>query len=153
MRAVVQRVSDASITKVLGGEELLCGSIARGLLVYCGVEQGDTEADARYLADKVANLRIFMDNEEKMNLSVLDMGGDVLVVSQFTLLADARKGRRPSYSGAAAPEEARRLYELFCDLLRAQSLHVQTGMFQEIMRVRSTNEGPVTILLDSRKLF
>ncbi len=153
MRAVVQRVSEASVTMVREGEEQLCGSIARGLLVYCGVGEGDTDEDARYLADKVANLRIFMDSDEKMNLSVLDIDGDVLVISQFTLLADARKGRRPSYSGAADPAEALRLYEAFIEMLRAKGIRVQTGRFQEIMRVRYTNEGPVTILLDSRKVF
>ncbi len=162
MRAVVQRVSDASVTYYRGGkesdlrllpEESLCGSIARGIIIYIGIGADDTEKDAVYLADKIAHLRIFMDTQEKMNLSVLDLGLEALVVSQFTLHADARKGRRPSYSMAAEPRFADTLYQRFCEELRGLGLHVQTGKFQEVMRVRYTNEGPVTILLDSKKLF
>jgi D-aminoacyl-tRNA deacylase len=154
MRAVVQRVSAASVTidDGSGGAEKT-GEIEQGLLVYIGVGQGDSEADAAYLADKTANLRIFMDANEKMNLSVADMGFDILVVSQFTLYADARKGRRPSYSEAADNETALRLYESFCDSLRTKNIRVETGRFKAIMRVSYVNEGPVTILLDSKKTF
>ena len=161
MRAVVQRVSDASVTYievsrrygVFSKEEQLCGRIARGILVYIGIGEDDTEKDAEYLADKVANLRIFMDEQDKMNLSVLDLGYEALVLSQFTLLADARKGRRPSYSQAAEPAHAKALYDFFCEKLRGFGVHVQTGKFQSVMRVRYINEGPVTILLDSKKAF
>ncbi len=149
MRAVVQRVSDGRVT--VGGE--LVGQVAQGLLVYLGVATGDTEQDAAYLADKIAGLRIFMDAEEKMNLSVQDVGGGALVISQFTLLADARKGRRPSYSDAAAPAQAEELYRRFMDGLQTQGVPVEAGVFQTVMRVSCTNEGPVTILLDSRKTF
>lgn len=163
MRAVVQRVSDASITFMRRVssleldsetvEESICGSIARGVIVYVGVGADDCGQDAVYLADKIAHLRIFMDADEKMNLSILDLGFEALVVSQFTLHADARKGRRPSYSQAAEPRMAEELYDRLCGELRALGVPVQTGKFQEIMRVRSTNEGPVTILLDSKKTF
>ena len=153
MRAVVQRVSSASVTIACEGSELLTGEIDRGILVYLGVGRGDAVADADYLADKIANLRIFMDAEEKMNLSVLDLGCDALVVSQFTLYADARKGRRPSYSEAADNEAALCLYEAFCSALARKGLRVATGKFREIMRVAYVNEGPVTILLDSKKAF
>ncbi|MDH7484254.1 MAG: D-aminoacyl-tRNA deacylase [Spirochaetales bacterium] len=153
MRAVVQRVSNASVTFLQGSTEVLAGSISQGIIVYLGVAANDTEQDASYLAEKVAYLRIFMDDQEKMNLSIQDLGYDALVVSQFTLLADARKGRRPSYSSAADPAMAQRLYEFFCNELRKLGVHVQTGRFQEIMRVSYINEGPVTILLDSGKLF
>jgi D-tyrosyl-tRNA(Tyr) deacylase len=149
MRAVVQRVSEASVT--VEGKRV--GAIEKGLLVYLGVAGGDTERDADYLADKVAGLRIFTDSEDKMNLSVQDIGGGILVVSQFTLLADARKGRRPSYSDAAEPEKANPLYLYFVDQLRKRGLTVETGVFQASMRVQYINEGPVTILLDSTKLF
>ncbi|MHB0897119.1 MAG: D-aminoacyl-tRNA deacylase [Spirochaetales bacterium] len=153
MRAVVQRVSSASVTIACEGSELLTGEIDRGILVYLGVGRGDAVADADYLADKIANLRIFMDAEEKMNLSVLDLGCDALVVSQFTLYADARKGRRPSYSEAADNETALSLYQYFCAALETKGLRVATGKFREIMRVAYVNEGPVTILLDSKKAF
>lgn len=160
MRAVIQRVSEASVTYFVSRDqnglqksERLCGGISEGILVYLGISVDDSEEDAEYLAEKIAHLRIFMDSDEKMNLSILDLGYDALVVSQFTLLADARKGRRPSYSQAAEPSRAKVLYELFCDRLRAQGVDVQKGKFQEIMRVRYTNEGPVTILLDSKKTF
>ena len=153
MRAVVQRVSSASVTIGGEGSETLTGKIDRGILVYLGVGRGDTVADADYLADKIANLRIFMDAEEKMNLSVLDLGYEALVVSQFTLYADARKGRRPSYSEAADNETALSLYQSFCAALEQKGLRVATGKFREIMRVAYVNEGPITILLDSKKAF
>jgi len=131
----------------------LCGQIERGLLVLLGVAAGDTEADARLLADKLVALRVFNDEQGKMNLGLLDVGGAMLVVSQFTLLGDCRKGRRPSYSDAAAPELAERLYETFVELVRAQGVSVATGRFRQDMQVSLTNDGPVTLLLDSRRLF
>ncbi len=149
MRAVVQRVADASVT--VEGE--CVGAIDRGLLIYLGVAAGDTEADADYLAEKISTLRIYPDAEERMNLSVSDLGLSVLVVSQFTLLADVRKGRRPSWSGAASNEVAKPLYEHFCSKVEGAGLRVATGRFQAVMRVAYVNEGPVTILLDSRKAF
>ncbi|MCE1206930.1 MAG: D-aminoacyl-tRNA deacylase [Spirochaetia bacterium] len=153
MRAVVQRVSDATVSIQAGDSSVLTGSIPNGLLVYLGVGKNDTEKDAEYLADKIANLRIFMDSDEKMNLSLLEMGLPALVVSQFTLFADARKGRRPSWSAAADNETAFALYEHFCNELEKKGVAVQTGKFREIMKVRYTNEGPITILLDSEKTF
>ncbi len=153
MRAVVQRVSSASVTIEKDGKAETAGSIEQGLLVYVGVGREDTKDDAEYLADKVANLRIFMDEDEKMNLSLLDKGYAALVVSQFTLYADARKGRRPSYSEAAGNETALELYKAFCSALAATGISVATGRFREIMRVAYINEGPITILLDSRKSF
>ena len=149
MRAVVQRVTDASVTV----NDTIVGAIPKGLLVYVGVAAEDTEKDAEYLAEKVVGLRIFTDEEDKMNLSVQDIGGEILVVSQFTLLADGRKGRRPSYSNAAEPEKANGLYLYFVDELKQRGCRVATGVFQASMRVRYINEGPVTILLDSTKLF
>jgi D-aminoacyl-tRNA deacylase len=149
MRAVVQRVSGASVSV----DSEIVGRADKGILVYLGVASGDTEADASYLADKAANLRIFEDAEGKMNRSVHEEGGAALVISQFTLLADARKGRRPSYSEAAAPEAAKALYLRFVELLRSYLPSVETGIFQAEMRVSYVNEGPVTILLDSKKAF
>ncbi len=149
MRAVVQRVSAASVSVA----SAVTGAIDRGLLVYLGVAAGDTEEDASYLAEKISTLRIFSDQDDKMNLSVADIGGAALVISQFTLLADARKGRRPSYSEAAAPALAKSLYERFVAELGSRGLPTATGVFQASMRVAYVNEGPVTILLDSRKLF
>lgn len=149
MRAVVQLVSESHVT--VAGQEV--GRIGQGLMVLLGVEEGDTEADAAYMADKVANLRIFEDAEGKMNLSIQDVGGSLLVVSQFTLMGDARRGRRPSFSNAARPEEANGLYETFVTQCRAFGLAVETGQFQQHMVVRIDNDGPVTLLLDSRKLF
>jgi D-aminoacyl-tRNA deacylase len=149
VRAVVQRVSSASVE--VGAE--IAGRAERGILVYLGVAEGDGESDAAWLAEKTATLRIFEDEEGVMNRSLIDAGGDALVISQFTLLADARKGRRPSYSGAASPELARPLYERFVELLRGHVRKVETGVFQARMRVAYVNEGPVTILLDSRKAF
>ena len=147
MRAVVQRVSQASVTV----EGRVVGSIGLGFLVLLGVGQGDTEADADYLAEKIAYLRIFEDAEGKMNLSVLESGGAILVVSQFTLAADVRKGRRPSFDPAAPPEQAERLYLLYADRLRARGLAVKTGVFGAVMEVDLTNRGPVTFILDSKK--
>ncbi|MDR0568664.1 MAG: D-tyrosyl-tRNA(Tyr) deacylase [Spirochaetaceae bacterium] len=149
MRAVVQRVRDASVS--VDGK--VCGRIDFGLLVYLGVAEGDSEADAEYLAEKIAGLRIFEDEQGKMNRSVKDLHGAVLGISQFTLLGDARKGRRPSYSSAGSPEQAKTLYEYWIQQIRAQGLPCETGIFQTHMEVSYTNDGPVTILLDSRKLF
>lgn len=149
MRAVVQRVSSASVTV----EGQTVGAIGAGLLVLLGVGEGDSATDSEYLAEKVANLRIFEDAEGKMNLSLLDTGGAVLVVSQFTLYGDVRRGRRPSFTAAAPPEEADRRYQDFCARLRARGITVAQGIFQAMMSVALVNEGPVTILLDSRKEF
>ena len=149
VRAVVQRVAEASVR--VEGETV--GSIGPGLVVLLGVAVGDTEADADTLADKVLNLRVFPDEAGQMNRSVLDVSGGLLVVSQFTLLGDVRKGRRPSYSAAAPPEEANRLYEHLVSRLRPSGLKVATGVFRAMMDVALVNQGPVTILLDSRKLF
>jgi D-tyrosyl-tRNA(Tyr) deacylase len=156
MKAVVQRVIDASVTV----ENVLKGSIKSGLLVYLGVAHDDSEKEADWLADKIANLRIFDDENGVMNLSVKDIinnetgksGIGVLAVSQFTLLADARKGRRPSWNGAAAPEKAKKLYEYFIEKIRAQSLLCESGEFQAHMMVSYTNDGPVTIILDTKEL-
>jgi D-tyrosyl-tRNA(Tyr) deacylase len=149
VRAVVQRVSEARVE--VEGE--LVGEIGQGLVAYIGVAAGDAEADSAWMAEKVAKLRIFMDADEKMNRSVLDEGGAVLAISQFTLLADARKGRRPSYSEAAPPDEARLLFDSFVAKLRLIVGRVETGRFQAVMKVAYVNEGPITILLDSKKLF
>jgi D-tyrosyl-tRNA(Tyr) deacylase len=149
MRAVIQRVSSASVTV----EGQVVGAIGAGFLVLLGVGEGDAEADADYLAEKTANLRIFEDDAGKMNLSLREIGGGALVVSQFTLYGDARKGRRPSFIAAARPEEANRLYAYFCDRLHALDIPVARGVFQAMMSVALTNEGPVTILLDSGKAF
>jgi D-tyrosyl-tRNA(Tyr) deacylase len=149
MRACVQRVSQSEVR--VAGE--VCGRIERGLLVLLGVAAGDTEADAKLLADKLVALRVFDDVAGKMNLGLLDVGGAMLVVSQFTLLGDCRKGRRPSYSDAAAPELAERLYETCVELVRGQGVSVATGRFRQDMQVSLINDGPVTLLLDSRRLF
>ncbi|MEJ5366566.1 MAG: D-aminoacyl-tRNA deacylase [Desulfosoma sp.] len=149
MRAVVQRVSKASVE--VGGRSV--GAVNRGLLVFVGVGRGDTDEDARYLAEKIVHLRIFPDDDDKLNRSVLDIGGAVLVVSQFTLWGDCRKGRRPSFVDAAPPDQAKRLYGAFVQALRDHTVPVETGVFQETMAVHLTNDGPVTILLDSRKAF
>jgi len=149
LRAVVQRVSAGAVSAP--GEQKR--AIGPGLVVLLGVGSRDDEADAAYLADKVANLRIFEDNNGKMNLSVLDTGGQVLVVSQFTLYGDCRRGRRPSFGDAAPPDRAVRLYEVFIDKIRSLGLQVVTGFFQSHMSVEIINDGPVTILLDSKKLF
>ncbi len=149
MRAVVQRVTEASVTV----ENKKVGAIEKGMTVLLGVEDGDSEKDADYIADKVAGLRIFDDEAGVMNLSALDVGGEILSISQFTLLADARKGKRPSYIKAARPEEARKLYEYFNKRLEEKGLKVEKGIFQAEMLVEIHNDGPVTILLDSKKLF
>lgn len=149
MRAVVQRVKRGSVTVA----ERTLGQIARGFVVLLGVGSDDTPDDALYLAEKVANLRVFEDEAGKMNLSLLEVGGEVLVVSQFTLYGDARKGRRPSFAQAAPPELGKRLYEQFIAELRRQGLSVAHGEFGAQMLVEILNDGPVTILLDSKKLF
>jgi D-tyrosyl-tRNA(Tyr) deacylase len=149
MRAVVQRVTSASVS--VDGQ--IAGQIDHGLLVFAGVAEGDGPADIEYIASKIHDLRIFGDEQGRMNRSVADAGGDVLLISQFTLLADARKGRRPAFDGAADPVSAKRDYEALVDRLRALGLNVETGVFQADMKVTLVNDGPVTILLDSRKLF
>jgi D-tyrosyl-tRNA(Tyr) deacylase len=149
VRAVVQRVSEASVR--VDGE--VKGAIGTGLVVLLGVQVADGEADATALADKVLNLRVFPDEAGQMNRSVLDVRGGVLVVSQFTLLGDARRGRRPSYVEAAPPEQADRLYSRFVEELRRSGLAVATGVFRATMQVALVNDGPVTILLDSRRQF
>ena len=149
MRCVVQRVTASSVT--VEGETV--GSIEKGLMVLIGVCTEDTEADLKYMADKVPNLRIFDDENGVMNRSVLDVGGSILAVSQFTLYGDARGGRRPSYIRAAKPEEANALYEKLVETWRAKGIHVDTGRFRTEMMVSLVNDGPVTILLDSTKLF
>jgi D-tyrosyl-tRNA(Tyr) deacylase len=149
VRAVVQRVAEASVR--VEGETV--GSIGPGLVVLLGVGVGDAETDADYLTDKILNLRVFPDEAGQMNRSVLDVSGGLLVVSQFTLLGDARRGRRPSYIEAAPPEEADRLYQHFVSRLRPSGLPVATGVFRAMMDVALVNQGPVTVLLDSRKLF
>lgn len=149
MRAVVQRVSRAEVRV----EGRVTGQVARGLAVLLGVGRGDGEDDARLLADKVSALRVFEDGAGKMNLSVGEVGGGVLVVSQFTLFGDARKGNRPGFSDAAPPELASSLYERFCALVREKGLPVGTGTFRAAMEVELVNDGPVTILLDSKRLF
>ena len=149
MRAVIQRVSRASV-RVEGD---LTGEIGKGLLVLLGVARDDSETDADYLAEKVAGLRIFEDEGGKMNLSVSDVDGSVLAVSQFTLFGDVRRGKRPSFDAAARPERAKALYEYFVERIRASGLRCETGRFQEMMAVELVNKGPVTILLDSKKAF
>jgi D-tyrosyl-tRNA(Tyr) deacylase len=149
MRSVLQRVSRASVE--VGGE--VVGRIGAGWLVLLGVARGDTDDDAARLAEKVVNLRAFEDDQGKMNRGVAEAGGAVLVVSQFTLLGDCRGGRRPSFTEAAAPDEAERLYLRFSDLVRAAGLEVATGTFRAMMKVELVNDGPVTFLIDSRKAF
>jgi D-tyrosyl-tRNA(Tyr) deacylase len=149
MRAVVQRVSGASVEV----DGRIVGKVGEGLLVLVGVEEGDTAADADYIAEKTAGLRIFNDLDGKMNLSVADVGGGVLLISQFTLHGDSRRGRRPSFTAAARPETAIPLYEGVAGRLRAAGLPVSTGEFGAHMQVALVNNGPVTILLDSKKLF
>lgn len=149
MRAVVQKVSQSTVSV----ENQVVGCIARGLVVFLGVTHKDTEKDAQYLAEKIAHLRMFEDTEEKLNLSVKDVGGSILSVSQFTLYGDCRKGRRPSFTEAARPEAANRLYEQFNAYLRQEGLTVETGRFQAHMEVSLVNDGPVTLLLDSEKNF
>lgn len=145
MKAVVQRVSEASVTV----DERLVGQIGKGFMILLGVEVGDSDKDARWLAEKVAGLRVFEDEAGKMNLALADVGGAALVVSQFTLLGDCKKGRRPSFIKAAPPEEANRLYQLFSQVLRELGLLVENGQFQASMQVRLCNDGPVTLIVET----
>src|SRR6202167_5949818 len=147
MRAVVQRVSRAEVRI----EGRVAGKIGRGLLVLLGVADGDSDADAAFLVDRILGMRIFADTAGKMNLSIAQAGGELLVVSQFTLLADTNSGRRPSFTKAAAPDEARRLYQHFLSLARTRDVKVETGEFGATMEVELVNDGPVTIILDSRE--
>lgn len=149
MRAVVQRVARAKVT--VDGK--VTGEIGLGLLVLLGVAQADTEQDADYLAEKIAGLRVFEDADGKMNLSVSEVGGAVLAVSQFTLYGDVRRGKRPSFDAAARPELAKKLYDYFCSRIRGYGLRCEEGVFQAMMDIELLNSGPVTILLDSTKLF
>ena len=149
MRAVVQRVSEASV-EVSGA---VCGAVGEGLLVYMGVDREDSETDAAYLADKVRHLRIFPDEAERMNLDVAQVGGKVLVVSAFTVQADARRGRRPAFDSAALADHALVVYQLFCDALSRTGIPVERGAFGEYMMLKSVNAGPVCVLLDSRRVF
>ncbi|MCC6510615.1 MAG: D-tyrosyl-tRNA(Tyr) deacylase [Pirellulaceae bacterium] len=146
MRAVVQRVTSADVTV----DDQIIGRIERGLVVLLGVQTGDSSPDVRYMCDKIIGLRIFGDADGKMNLSLQDIGGAALIISQFTLLADVRKGKRPSFIGAAPPDQARLLYTEFCDLVLSAGVPVATGQFAADMQVRLVNDGPVTIILDSR---
>ncbi len=149
MRAVIQRVRRAAVRV----DREVVGEIGPGLLVLLGVAEDDTESDVAYLADKITGLRVFEDDDGKMNRAIAEIGGAVLAVSQFTLFGDVRRGKRPSFDAAARPELARRLYESFVTQVRAAGLRCETGRFQEMMDVELVNNGPVTILLDSRKLF
>ncbi len=149
MRAVVQRVKKAEV-KV---NKRVVGSIDKGVLIFLGVAKEDSEKDCEYLANKIAHLRIFPDEHKPMNKSLIDVGGSALVVSQFTLLGDCRKGRRPSFTEAAEPEKAKKLYNRFVQIFKDMNIHVETGIFQEMMEVYLINDGPVTMLLDSKKLF
>lgn len=149
MRLVIQRVLESSVC--VDGN--VVGSIGPGLMVLCGVEDGDTAEDVRYCIDKTVNLRIFEDEAGKMNRSILDAGGEILAISQFTLHGDVRHGRRPSFIRAARPETAVPLYDAYCNGLREAGVHVETGIFQTDMKVSLINDGPVTLLVDSRKVF
>jgi D-tyrosyl-tRNA(Tyr) deacylase len=146
MKALVQRVSRASVSV----NDRVVGKIGSGLVVFLGVAQGDSKEDATYLANKLVNLRIFADESSKFSLSALDTNGEILIVSQFTLLADTRKGRRPDFTQAAPPDVAKELYEFFVEQVRTSGLKVETGIFQEHMLVEIHNDGPVTILLESK---
>jgi len=146
---LLQRVTGASVS--IGGETV--GRIGQGLVIFVGVANGDTERDAQYLAQKTVSLRIFSDEAGRFNLSALDIKGELLVVSQFTLLADTKKGRRPSFIEAASPAQAEELFERFVEQARATGLKVETGRFQQYMQVEINNDGPVTILLDSKEKF
>jgi len=149
MRAVVQRVKRASVS--VGNN--IVGKISEGLVILLGVGRDDSDEDARYLAEKIVNLRIFDDKDGKMNLSLLDVKGQALIISQFTLYGDCRRGRRPSYSESAAPDMAKSLYERFIDFVKQFDVHVESGIFAADMLVEIHNDGPVTLLLDSKKLF
>ena len=149
MRLVVQRVLESSVQ--VDGQTV--GKSGRGFMVLCGVQEEDTEKDAEYCAEKTAGLRIFEDDEGKMNRSITEVGGEILAISQFTLCGDARKGKRPSFSHAARPETAIPLYEKYCRLLEETGIHVEKGIFGADMKVSLINDGPVTILIESRKVF
>lgn len=149
MRAVVQRVTRSSVAV----DDQIVGAINKGLMVLLGVEHGDDEKDMTYMVDKIVNLRIFEDEDGKMNRSLIDEQGELLAVSQFTLLGDARKGKRPSFSNAARPDEANDLYEQFVEKARSLGVKVETGQFQAHMMVDILNDGPVTLLIDSKKTF
>lgn len=149
MRAVVQRVTRSSVAV----DDQIVGAISKGLMVLLGVEHGDDEKDMTYMVDKIVNLRIFEDEDGKMNRSLIDEQGELLAVSQFTLLGDARKGKRPSFSNAARPDEANDLYEQFVEKARSLGVKVETGQFQAHMMVDILNDGPVTLLIDSKKTF
>jgi D-tyrosyl-tRNA(Tyr) deacylase len=149
MRSVVQRVDRAMVS--VGGK--IISGIGKGVLVFLGIEKGDSNNDADYLNEKIINLRIFEDAEGRMNLSLLDISGEMIVVSQFTLLGDCRKGRRPSFISAEQPEEARILYDYFINKVKEKIDNVGAGEFQAMMKIESVNDGPVTMLLDSRKIF
>jgi D-tyrosyl-tRNA(Tyr) deacylase len=151
MRAVVQRVSHAEVS--IDGDESVVGRVALGVCVFVGVGKGDTDADAAALADKVVGMRIFEDDAQKMNLSVLEAGGAVLAVSQFTLFGDMRKGKRPSFSEAMEPVQAEALFEQFCAECRTRGARVETGRFRTHMHVALENDGPVTILIDTKRAF
>lgn len=149
MRLIIQRVLESSVS--VDGK--VVGAIGKGYMVLCGVEDGDTQNDLKYCVDKTIGLRIFEDDAGKMNRSILDVGGEILAVSQFTLHGDARHGRRPSFSTAARPELAVPMYEAYCQGLRDAGIHVETGIFKADMKVSLVNDGPVTLLLDSRRIF
>lgn len=149
MRAVVQRVTEASVTV----DNEVIGEINKGFVVLLGVGQDDDETDIKYISDKIINLRVFEDENDKMNLSLLDIGGEILLISQFTLYGDCRKGRRPSFDKAGEPCEAKELYIKTCEYISEQGVKTQTGRFGADMKVRLTNDGPVTLMLDSKKLF
>ncbi len=149
MRAVVQRVNFSSVE--VDGQ--VVGKINKGINVLLGVEEGDLSQDVKYMADKIVNLRIFEDADDKMNLSLLDVKGEMLCISQFTLLGDCRKGRRPSFISAAKPDVANELYKQFCEAVKELGIHVETGIFQADMKVDIQNDGPVTVLVDSKKQF
>ncbi|QEY24171.1 D-aminoacyl-tRNA deacylase [Neisseria animalis] len=153
MRAIIQKVTHAHVDVLEGGQRETAGKIQAGFMILLGVTHDDTEADARYIADKAANLRIFEDEAGKLNLSLKDVGGSILLVSQFTLYADARNGRRPSFSQAAPAAQAEALYQHTARCLREHGIAVETGRFQTHMQVSLCNDGPVTLMLDSQKLF
>lgn len=149
MRAVIQRVNNASVTV----DGTIVGEIGKGLLVFLGVGDGDTEADLKYIAEKTAGLRIFSDDDDKMNLSLKDIGGEILAVSQFTLYGDCRKGRRPNFTASMEPVGAERMYEKFIAMIRDMGIKTECGIFGADMQVAISNDGPVTIILDSSKIL